>query len=132
MKRPLVFRWFFDARTVKPARLNNGVDAGTMPERNAQPVKRHAVEHALVPDETRPAREPDETELPLRIGHGSAVENAPTPNETRPARTPDESEPTQTLGHEREGRTHKRKEKNTTGLKPAWNGDLQPQDMANQ
>ena len=119
MKRPLVFRWFFDARTVKPARLKKGVDAGTMLERNAQPVKLHAVEHALAPDETRPARKLDETEPPRKVGHGSAVENAPTPNETRPARTPDESESTQTFGHEREGRPQKRRGKNTTGLEPA-------------
>ena len=119
MKRPLVFRWFFDARMVKFARQKKGVDAGAMLERNAQPVKWHAVEHAPTCDESEPAQKPDETEPPPRVGHGSAVEHAPAPDETRPARTPDESEPTQTFGHEREGRTHKRQVKNTTGLRAA-------------
>ena len=119
LKRPMVLRWFFDARMVKPARQKKGVDDGTTLERNAQPVKRHAVEHTPAPDETRPAQKPDETEPPPRVGHGSTVEDAPTPNETRPARTPDESEPTQTFGHGRESRTQKRREKNMTGLKPA-------------
>ena len=60
------------------------------------------------------------------------VERAPTPNESEYAQAPDETEPARRLGHGRENRQHKQQAKNTTGLKPAWNGDLRAQSVATQ
>ena len=58
------------------------------------------------------------------------VERAPTPNESEYPQAPDETEPPRRLGHRRENRQHKQQAKNTTGLKPAWNGDLRAQSAA--
>ena len=59
-------------------------------------------------------------------------EFAPAQDETRHARKRDEAEPTLAIGHRRENRPHKQQAKNTTGLKPAWNGDLRAQSAATQ
>src|SRR5574344_719095 len=60
------------------------------------------------------------------------VERAPAPNESEYAQAPDETEPARRLGHGRENRLHQRQAKNTTGLKPAGNGDLRAQSVATQ
>ena len=132
MKKPLVFRRIFEARTVKPARLKTGVDAGKTPERHAPPVTLSAVESAPTPDETRPAQRPDETELPPRVGHGSTVEPALTRDESKLPPVRDETEPQSWVGHGRENRQRKPKVKNQTSLKPAWRASLQAQGAANQ
>lgn len=70
--------------------------------------------------------------LTVKWQRKTPAESAQTHDESEPAEALDETEPPTRVGHRRENRWSERQAKNTTGLKPGWNGNFRAQSVATQ